>query len=209
MNEFSNASNPNRMNSFRGNLQIVPRGTISQCCPPEPSWFTRRTRLLLCWGRDAPCLRPESHGVPARLPGVRAKQLLAGRMSKIAESIVVVLFFTGVYIALPAAMIWGWVRWARRTQAQTRSSILSLIGFGLATASALLAISSLLYSHAIGGFPFYDPLLLRIYRWGGLLSLTGIIFGICGAWQPSSLRWHAPGCAIGMFVFWSAMAMGE
>jgi hypothetical protein len=50
----------------------------------------------------------------------------------------------------------------------TLFSVLSLIGFTLASASGLLAVSSVLYAHAIGGFPFYDPRLLRIYRWGDL-----------------------------------------
>jgi len=130
-------------------------------------------------------------------------------MYKAAESIVLILYVIGICIALPAGMIWGWVLWARRTQPRSLSSVLSLVGFTLATASGLLAISSLLYAHAIGGFPFYDPLLLTIYRWGGLLSLAGIVFAISGAWRPSPLRWHAPACAVGMLIFWFIAAMGE
>jgi len=121
----------------------------------------------------------------------------------------VVLYVVCIYIALPAAMVWGWVRWARRTQTRTFCSILSLIGFTLATASALLAISAVLYARAIGGFPFYDPLLLRIFRWGGLLSLSGIAFAIIGGWGPGPLRWHAPACAVGTLVFWVGAAAGE
>lgn len=45
------------------------------------------------------------------------------------------------------------------------------------TASGLLAVSSLVWAHAIGGFPYYDPRLLRMYRWGGLLSLSSLVFG--------------------------------
>src|SRR2546422_11769129 len=130
-------------------------------------------------------------------------------MNKAVGSVVIVLFVVGVYIALPAVMIWGWVRWWKRIQPRTPFSILSLIGFTLATASGLLAISSVLYAHAVGGFPFYDPLLLRIYRWGGLLSVSGIVFGISGIWRPSSLRWYAPAFAVGTFLFWFASAMGE
>jgi hypothetical protein len=114
-----------------------------------------------------------------------------------------------VYIALPAVITWGWVRWWKRTQPRTPFSILSLIGFTLATASGLLAISAMLYARAVGGFPFYDPLLLRIYRWGALLSLSGIVFAVIGVWRPSPLRWHAPACAIGTLLFWFAAAMGE
>jgi hypothetical protein len=82
------------------------------------------------------------------------------------ESVVVVLFAVGFYVGLPVLMFWGWVRWFRRTQPRTLPSILSLIGFTLATASGLLAVSSVLYAHARGGFPYYDPLLMRIYAWG-------------------------------------------
>jgi hypothetical protein len=77
------------------------------------------------------------------------------------------------------------------------------------TASGLLATSSVLYAHAIGGFPFYDPLLLRIYRWGALLSLSGTVFAFIGVWRPGPLRWHAPACAVGTLLFWFAAAMGE
>ena len=126
-----------------------------------------------------------------------------------AQSLLLVLFVAAIYIALPASMIWGWVRWLKRTQPPTWPSILSLIGFALATASGLLATASVLYAHAIGGFPFYDPLLLRIYRWGALLSLSGTLFGLIGVWRPGPLRWHAPVCAVGTLVFWFAAAMGE
>src|SRR5438477_12901352 len=102
-------------------------------------------------------------------------------MNKAVE-ILMVLFRVGFYAGLPALLIWGWVRWFKRTQPRTLSSILSLVGLSLATASALLAIPSTVYAHAIGGFPYYDPRLLRIYRWGGLLSLSGIVFGFAGLW---------------------------
>jgi RHS repeat-associated protein len=84
-------------------------------------------------------------------------------MHKAIESVMVVLFAVGFYIGLPALMGWGWVRWFKRTQPRTLPSILSLIGFALATASGLLAVSSLLYAHMRGGFPYYDPLLMGIY----------------------------------------------
>jgi len=118
-------------------------------------------------------------------------------MNKAAESFVLVLFVVGIYVALPAAMIWGWVRWSKRTQPRTLPSILSLVGFTLATASGLLAISAMLYARAIGGFPFYDPSLLRIYRWGALLSLSGIVFALIGVWRPyprSLARAPRPSC---------------
>jgi hypothetical protein len=130
-------------------------------------------------------------------------------VTKALESVLLILFALTVYAGMPALMVWGWVRWSRRTQPRTVFSILSLIGFTLATTSGLLAVSSLLYAHAIGGFPFYDPRLLRIYRWGGLLSLSGIVFGIGGVWRPSPVRWLAPVCSVGTLLFWFASAIGE
>ncbi len=130
-------------------------------------------------------------------------------MREAVESVVIVLLGIGMYIVLPAVMVWGWMRWAKNTKQRTLFSALSLTGFVFATASGLLAIWSILYAHVIGGFPFYDSRLLRIYRWGFLLALSGIAFGTSGVRQSSPLRWHAPACAAGMLLFWFIVAMGE
>jgi hypothetical protein len=126
-----------------------------------------------------------------------------------AFEIVGLVVLVGIYLALPLTTIWGWIRWTSRSHLPGLSSILSLIGFALATASGILAISTLMYGRAIGGFQYYDPLLLRIYRLGALLSLIGILFSLSGAWRPGPLRWHAPICSAGMLLFWFVQAMGE
>ena len=87
------------------------------------------------------------------------------------------------YLVTPAALIWGWTRWKCQPKQRTVPAILSLIGFVFATASAVVAVSSVAGAQ-VHHFPFYDPLLLRIFRWGGLLSLAGILFGIGGVWRP-------------------------
>ena len=117
--------------------------------------------------------------------------------------------FLVIYLALPAVMASGWIRWAKRSQPRNLSAILSLISFSLGTASGLLAIFTVLYALAIRSFPHYDPLLLTIYLLGVLLSLAGIVFGIGGVWRPSPVRWHAPVCAVGMLLFWFMQAGGE
>src|SRR5690349_11255476 len=101
-------------------------------------------------------------------------------MNTIAGKILIVLFAGAIYISLPAAIVSGWVHWGRKRQHLAVSSTLSLIGFALATASALLAVSSMVYAQSGHGFAYYDPSLLRIFRWGGLLSLSGLVFAICG-----------------------------
>ena len=130
-------------------------------------------------------------------------------MNTIAGKILIALVAGAIYIGLPAAIVSGWVHWVRRRQHFTVPSTLSLIGFALASPSALLAVSSMVYAQSVHGFAYYDPLLLRIFRWGGLLSLSGLVFAICGIWRPNPLRWYAPGCALGMLLFWFAMAVGE
>ena len=129
-------------------------------------------------------------------------------MKTVLEEIAVVAFVVAVYFVLPAAIVGG-CRWVRRRAPETRFSVVSLVGFSLATCSALLALVSLIYAPAIGGFPYYDPRLLRFYRWGGILSDAGLILGIIGCWRRHSLRWYAPLCALGVSVFWGAAAMGE
>jgi uncharacterized BrkB/YihY/UPF0761 family membrane protein len=125
------------------------------------------------------------------------------------EQVFLVVYAVGMYLILPLAILVGWVRWLHRRTLPSLFSVLSLLAFGLATCSALLALSSVIYAHFIGGFPFYDPRLLRIYRWGGSLSLGGMILGVVGCWRRSPLRWYAPLCSIGMSVFWAFAAMGE
>jgi hypothetical protein len=118
-----------------------------------------------------------------------------------------IIFVVGAYVLLPALIVVGWVRWAGRRQ--TGDARLSLTGFALGTASALLAIGAMLYAHSGGGFPFYAPALLRIYRLGLLLSVVGLIFGAVGLRWPSPVRWYAPVAAAGTLLFWLAAAAGE
>jgi hypothetical protein len=110
-----------------------------------------------------------------------------------------------IFVLSPFAMIWGWIRWARREKQWTILAVASFVAFSLATASALLGIGSLVYSRGIGGFPYYDPRLMRVYRWGALLSASGFILALIGVWRFNSLRWHAIICSFGMVVYWFAM----
>jgi hypothetical protein len=115
----------------------------------------------------------------------------------------------GGIIGAPSLLVWGWVRWAQRPQPRSIVPILSFAGFLLATASGVLAVFSVMYSLTVGGFAYYDPRLMRIFRWGFLLSLAGLALGIGGVWRPSSLRWHSPASAIGTLMFWVMAASME
>jgi len=123
---------------------------------------------------------------------------------KVFESVLI-----SIFVATPLVMIWGWIRWARREKKWTVLSALSLARFTLATASDLLAVSSSIYARLIGGFPFYDPRLMRIYALGTLISASALILSLSGIWRLNSLRWHALFCSFGTLVYWFAMAGTE
>ena len=120
-----------------------------------------------------------------------------------------VLLWVAGYVLSPVILAWGWVRWCRKPKLRTVPAILSLLGFIFASASALLAVSAGASSLKRGGFPYYDPLLMRIFGIGGLLSLGGLIVGVGGIWRASPLRWHAPVSAVTTLAFWIASAIGE
>jgi hypothetical protein len=50
---------------------------------------------------------------------------------------------------------------------------------------------------------------MRLYSWGGRLSLAGIVLGIIGYFRRNTLRWYAPICSVGVFIFWFGAAIGE
>jgi hypothetical protein len=128
-------------------------------------------------------------------------------MSKFTDVMFAILFGVA-YLGPPILLIWGWLRWTLRPRLWSAFSVMSFVGFCLATLSALLAISSIAYAQ-VHHFPYYDPLLLRIFRSGALLSLGGIVFGVGGVWRPTPLRWHAPASALAMLWFWTVAASGE
>jgi hypothetical protein len=94
------------------------------------------------------------------------------RMSNLTAGLVVVLF----YGAIAFVLVTGWVRWARQSQPRNAFSYIALIGFSLANVSLIIAAAGIIYARKIGGFPYYDPRLMRLFRWGGTFSLGGLIF---------------------------------
>ena len=117
--------------------------------------------------------------------------------------------FYGLVAGLPIMFVWGWLRWWKQAHRRTLFSILSLVGFALATGSALLGIFIAIYAKATGGFPFDDPTLLSIYRYGALISLAAIGFAFAGVWKPGAVRWHALVCSVGTLMFWFMVASTE
>jgi hypothetical protein len=118
------------------------------------------------------------------------------------------LFYVMLF-GMSVVLIWGWMRWWKQDKKCSLIPIMSLIGFALASASALLSIFTSIYAKAIGGFPFDDPILFRIYWYGLLISLSGIVFSVAGIWRANALRWHAIVCAVGTLMFWFMQASTE
>ena len=63
-----------------------------------------------------------------------------------------------------------------------------------------------IWAHAIGGFPFYDPVLMRMYAGGFLTGSAGIITALLG---KGKLRWPACSVAALMTFLWMAAMAGE
>lgn len=127
-------------------------------------------------------------------------------MGPIADRIVVVSTLGG----LAAWVTWGWRSWIRRRPEQLSVGMkCSLVGFILASASAALEITSGTYAQFINGFPFEDPSLLRIYRWGLVLAFLGLVTGLFGMGKKTPLRWKAPAVSTVLLLLWIGQVMGE
>ena len=102
-------------------------------------------------------------------------------------------------LGAPVALIWGWTRWTHQPETANGPGTLSLIGFVLRQLQPLWPFRRL---RMLKFTTFrFTILVLRIFRWGVVLSLAGILFGVGGVWRPVRLRWHAPICRLGMFAF--------
>ena len=86
---------------------------------------------------------------------------------------------------------------------------ISFIGFVLGNSSALLAVGAALYAMAAGGFRYYDPKLLVIYRVGILLSLAGLTSAVVGVWSRGAVRWRVSTLSAGMLLLWLVWASAE
>jgi hypothetical protein len=128
-------------------------------------------------------------------------------MSKSVGALIILLAVFG-YVVAPITLIWAWIRWIGQPKQWSAASCLSLAGLSLATASAILAASSIVYAQ-IHGFEWYDPLLLKMMLWGLVLSFGGLVLGLGGAWQKSVTRWQTPLASVATAAFWLLAAALE
>jgi hypothetical protein len=125
------------------------------------------------------------------------------------NNVVMVVLMIGAYLGVPIVLVSGWFRWWRRSEAESLVSRFALAGFVAGSASAALALGSVIYSLAIGGFPYWDPRLIRIYGVGLLLSLGAMALSLGGTLRRNALRWHAPALSAGMLILWVLWMGGE
>ena len=113
------------------------------------------------------------------------------------------------YLLIPAGIVWGWVRYFAKPTKLTMAFAFSLIGFGLTTASAMLVAGAAVYSGMVGGFQFYDPRLIKVFRVGALLTGLSVLTSLVGIWKKNPLRWFASICSTGMGIAWFYLMLAE
>ena len=119
--------------------------------------------------------------------------------------IVSALFFILPLLILAWA-IWRWLRTPPRIVEPAWRSYVAFAAISLAGVSLLLWLISVIWARVIGGFPYYDPVLLHFYRWGGTTSLFGLLVSFAA---KGKLRWPACGLSFLMTLLWAMAAMGE
>jgi hypothetical protein len=107
------------------------------------------------------------------------------------------------------SLIWGWIRFVQNEWLHRKVSLTpTLVAFGLATASALLAfgwfIKMQFFAHNdFSGYLLYENVTLKwMFITGFLFSSGGLLLGMAGTLRRSSLRWHSPFSAAVTAVFW-------
>jgi hypothetical protein len=108
-------------------------------------------------------------------------------------------------LATPLALIVGWTRFKRHPRQTGFCGWAGFFSLMTATVSALLAIGALMH----GGWKYYDPLLMKIYGAGLLVSTLGLVLGILGLFRRGDLRWIGAVASFGMLMFWFGAAISE
>lgn len=86
------------------------------------------------------------------------------------------------------------------------TSLAPVLGFALASASAMLALWLLSYGFATGGFTLHNPLFATGFRTGIILSIGATLFAGIAFNLKHRLRWLILLFALAGLLFWSALA---
>jgi hypothetical protein len=119
------------------------------------------------------------------------------------------VFPYAVFAFLLGVFGWTFRRWLRsspRISLPVWRSYSAVFAFSLATLSFLLWLVLFAWARAIGGFPYYHPVVMRFYGWGFLTGAAGLLVSLIG---KGKLRWPACGLAALMAFLWLAAATSE
>ena len=82
--------------------------------------------------------------------------------------------FGGLWVGLPPAALvlifWYWMRSAPRIAEPVWRGYSAIGATTLAGISVMLWVFSFVWARKIGGFGYYDPVLMRFYRWGSVMA---------------------------------------
>src|SRR5690349_14683931 len=88
------------------------------------------------------------------------------------------LFFVAVGSLTIGWPIYGWQKWlVLRRESSTKPLHAITVAWALASASAILYVGTT-FVGLIRRWPFYDPVLMAIYKTGLLLALVGFLSGL-------------------------------
>lgn len=99
-----------------------------------------------------------------------------------------------------------WLRSSPRIAIPTWRGYSAISAFSLAGISLIMWVVLFAWAQAIGGFGFYNPVVLRFYRWGFLTGAAGLLISLIG---KGKLRWPACGLSALMAFLWLAAATSE
>ncbi len=112
--------------------------------------------------------------------------------------------FSGLVLLASSLCIAAAIR-RRQTQFGWRAPA-ELAAWVIGSSSAILFVSTAIYAQVIGGFQYYDPDLLRIYRYGCLSALLGIALGLAGRGR---VRLAVTALSGTMLILWLVLATSE
>jgi hypothetical protein len=118
--------------------------------------------------------------------------------------------FGALWVGLPPAVLvlilWHWMRSSPRIAEPVWRGYFAIGAATFAGISVMLWVFSFVLARKVGGFGYYDPVLMRFYRWGSVTGLAGIVAGFGGT---GKLKWPACGLSTLMTLLWLFAATDE
>ena len=116
------------------------------------------------------------------------------------------IFFIIIPAALLVLALQHWSELVPKFEHPLWRSYTAFVAFCLSSVSVLLWVFMDVWALFRGGFPKYDPVLLRMYAFGALLGLAGFVTSLPG---KGKLRWPVCFVSFAMLFMWFAAAVME